>query len=76
MRSPLTKSKIAIVLRGRCFLLQQVDIEIPDKHWDMFDKMPPLSVIYETGDYNVARATKMYQEKAGTKVVTDIEVKK
>ena len=42
----------------------------------MFDKMPPLSVIYEIGDYNVARATKMYQEKAGTKVVTDIEVKK
>ena len=37
-------------------------------------KMPPLSVIHEIGDYNVPKATKMYLEKAGIKVVTEIEV--
>ena len=42
----------------------------------MFSKMSPFSVIHEIGDYNVAKATKMYQEKAGRKVVTEIEVKK
>ena len=37
--------------------------------------MPPLSVIYEIGDCNVPKATKMYQKKAGIKVVTETEVK-
>ena len=31
---------------------------------------------YQIGDYNVPKATKMYQEKAGIKVVTEIQVKK
>ena len=56
-------------------MLLQVDIEKPDEHRGKFSKMPPLSVIYEIGDCNVPKATKMYQEKAGIKVVTETEVK-
>ena len=67
------QNRIAIfskdVLKGKVFGFAQVDIEIPDEHYDKFSEMAPLFVVQEIPDCNIPEEMNICKEKTDRKTI-------
>ena len=74
-KKPFDQKRIAKfskdVLKRKVFGFAQVDIEVPDKLYDMFSEMSPLFVAQEIPDRDIPEKMKICKEKTGRKTVKE-----